>query len=275
MIQRPTLYRQLRTFRNPHVARLTMQPGCLSTRVAWLSCLNVVLFLNALMLFSTAVLAEWGLTMAMLLMFTLVLPGGVLLAVVGVSLVAAAISEDTVSQQFEVIKTTTLTNWQLAGGYLIAQGLRLRTPYTSLVGGWLTIITTSFIALVLLDAYTGTREYNTRLFLTVTTLGVQNVGLNAMLLTMTLAVGLRFPGAVPLRFMMPFVAFAVSLGAPILTFTVLPELNDTTAGELHLFDRTPVPLWQPENALYLVLAVGPWLLAAGLGALAVRWVRRE
>lgn len=274
MTQRPSLYRQLRTFPNPHTARLTLQPGCLAGQRAWLSCVNVVLTLNLAMLVATASLAEWGATMALLLLITLILPVGVLLAVLSAGLMANVITADIVAQQFELVKTTTLSNWQLAGGYLVAQGWRLRTPYTLLAGGWLTIITTNFVALILLDAYSGTREYNARLFLTVTTLGVQNLGLNALLLTLTLALGLRFPGALSLRFVMPFVAFGVALGTPLLSVLVLPDLQANAASELRLFDQAPFELWHPHNLLYVVCGLLPWGLAALFGWLATRWVRR-
>lgn len=272
---KPSLYTHLRTYPNAHVARLTMQPGCLAQRVVWLTFINGVLLINMLLLLATATLVEWGFTMAMLLLLTFVLPLGVVVCIGAVITLAAAVSNDAASQQFELIKTTTLSNWELASGYLWAIALRLRTPYLLVVGGWGGILAVSFVALLLLDAFAGTPEYNTRLFLTLTTVGVQHIGLQTLLLTLTLLLGVRFPRSVPLRFMMPFIAVAAVVGLPSVSLLVLPALDASQSGELVLYDRAPFELLTIENLLYPLLALLPWLLAAGGGVLAVRWMRNE
>lgn len=270
-----SLHVHLRTFRNPHLARLQLRPGLLDKRTTWLSCVNLMLLVNAWLLGATVILEEWGMGMATVAFYSAAIPlmlvVPVLTAVVTVNLVTVDVSQ----QPFELLKTTTLSDWALVSGYLYAIVLKLRTIYTVVLGAWLAITLTTLFSLVLLNAFNNTTIFNIRYFMLMLTLLVQNTGLIALMLAGTVALALRMPTSrAALTILMPMAAFALSVGLPLATYLLLPAPGAADTAGLRVAAAVRYPLQEIITAPYIPLMALPWMVAGVSVWSAVRGVRR-
>lgn len=263
---RPPLHEHLREYQNPHLGRLTYEPGCLTNQRTWLIVVNAMLGVGALALFTTAAYPVLGAFLAYLCLFGMVLPLTVLVPPF-ITLQAVNIAvDDANGQEFDVLRSTTLTDWQLGGGYVLAVMWRTRTFLTLLIGGWLAAAVTLYLSLVLLNGL-GSLEFQSqnyvgqRIALRVVTIGVQQIGVVLLLTALPVALALRFGKVIPLTLLMTLVALLMSVGAGFITLAII-------SGE-----RIPISNIEYLNAL--CLATCPWVLYIGAFWGAIRWVRHE
>ena len=265
----------LASVRNAHSARLIRQPGCLSARRTWILFINLALLLNAWLLFATAVKGTWGLAMAFILLFTFVIPLGVIVPLAASIMARSLVSADMRSQSFEILKTTTLTNWQLTGGYMFAIVHQLRSFFIALFGVGSSILITLFLALIVLDVNAASPEYNMRLYLYLTSFVLQILGISLLMVIMPIFLAIRFPRAFPMGVVMPFIAVGVSVTAMILSFVILnntlPERNTSFVP----IERQTFDFIEPFSLIYIALMAWPYLAFAGLTYASVRWIRHE
>lgn len=264
MIPSPTLHEHIRQYRNPQMGRLTYQGGCLAARRTWLISVNCVLALGAFLLAVSAISPAVGGS------FTLICIGGMivpLMIMIPPFVVLQSINltvDDVNAQQFDVLRTTTLSNWELGGAYVLATIWRTRTFLTVLIGAWLAIIITAWIALVLLsglgDQVFQRQNYEAiRIAWLISTVGIQQIGTILALTVIPVALIMRFGKVIPYTLIMPFVAL-ISVVIPSILALVLLKVNDS-------------PITVDDVIISILLGGWAWI-ALGLGLIALRrWVR--
>ena len=268
-----SLEHQLRTYANPHVARLMRQPGPLNKRSTRISCLNLMIACTLWFLGATSFLPEWGYGMATIALFTAAVPLMIVIPLIAIVIGTNTIATDTKAQSFEILKTTTLSNWQLVWGYVWSLILRLQTLYVVLIGTWIAIISTTFVSLVLLEANGYNPTYNVRVTLLILTLAIQNVGLNLLLLFLPIALAIHYSDTVSLNIMLPLFSFGLTFAVPLVTVFLSPDLNAVETDGLRLNNTGGVVLPMTALLTYIGWAVLPWVLAALAALVANRGVR--
>lgn len=258
------LHQHIRDYNNPHLGRLTHQPGCLTARRTWMVSLNVGFFLGAFMLAITALHPTVGGIMALACISWLIVPLTIMVPPF-VTLQAINVAVDDLNgQEFDVLRSTTLSNWQLGGGYVLATLWRVRSFVTVQIGAWLAIIVTTNVAFVLLNGldnieFQSQNDEGLRLAWLITVIGLQQIGLVLALAALPIAIAVRFGKIVPFTLVMPFAALVTSLGGPLLTAFVLP-IEDA-------------PLTFGQMVASLLLGGWSWVLFAVSLWATMRWVR--
>lgn len=260
----PPLHEHIRTYANPHLGRLTHQPGCMTARRTWMVSLNVVLGLGVFMLGITALSPVGGTLLALTCAAWVILPLTVLVPPF-VVLQAINITVDEVSApEFDVLRASTLSDWQLGGGFVVATLWRVRTFITTLIGTWLAVIVSVFVALVVLNSL-GDLEFQRqnyqgfRLAWLVGVVGVGQIGSLLALTVIPIAVAMRFGKTIPFTLIMPFVALVFTTVPPMIAVVVLPPENE--------------PLDVLEVIASLAVAGWGWAVWVAAFLAAIKWVR--